>query len=209
MAVYHDPKCKLCRREGIRLYLKGERCFTEKCGIETRAYPPGEHGQTRRRKDTPYGLQLREKQKARRLYGVLERQFRNYYYKAARRQGVTGEILLQMLELRLDNAVARVGLAASHWAAKQLISHRHFMVNGRIVDIPSYQLRPGDLISVRTKSAKVAAIADNFTNRRRTEDPAWLEINEKEMTARVLQVPSREQIPVPIQEQLIVELYSK
>jgi len=209
MAVYHDPKCKLCRREGIRLYLKGERCYTEKCGIETRAYPPGEHGQMRRRKDTPYGLQLREKQKARRIYGVMERQFRNYYRKAARRQGVTGEILLQMLELRLDNAVTRVGLAPSHWAAKQFISHRHFMVNGRIVDIPSYQLRPGDSITVRDKSKKVGAIAENFANRRRTEDPAWLEINEKEMTARVLQVPSREQIPVPIQEQLIVELYSK
>ena len=209
MGVYHGPKCKLCRREGIRLYLKGERCYTQKCVIETRAYPPGEHGQTRRRKDTPYGLQLREKQKARRLYGLMERQFRNYFRKAARRQGVTGEILLQMLELRLDNAVCRVGLAASHWGARELISHRHYMVNGRIVDIPSYQLRPGDLISVRQGSRKIAAIAENFANRRRTEDPAWLEINDKEMTARVLQVPSREQIPVPIQEQLIVELYSK
>ncbi|MBP6875119.1 MAG: 30S ribosomal protein S4 [Candidatus Eisenbacteria bacterium] len=209
MGVYHGPKCKLCRREGVRLYLKGERCYTQKCAIENRAYPPGEHGQTRRRKDTPYGLQLREKQKARRIYGLMERQFRNYFRKATHRQGVTGEILLQMLELRLDNALYRTGLAASHWAARELISHRHFMVNGRIVDIPSYQLRPGDLITVRQASRKVGAIADNFANRRRTEDPAWIEINDKEMTARVLQVPSREQIPVPIQEQLIVELYSK
>ena len=209
MGVYHGPKCKLCRREGIRLYLKGERCYTEKCAIETRAYPPGEHGQSRRRKETPYGLQLREKQKARRIYGVMERQFRNYYEKAARRQGVTGEILLQMLETRLDNVVCRVGMAASHWGARELISHRHFLVNGRIVDIPSYQVRPGDVITVRPGSQKVAAIVENFANRRQTEDPGWLEINDKEVTARVLQVPSREQIPVPIQEQLIVELYSK
>jgi small subunit ribosomal protein S4 len=209
MAVYHGPKCKQCRREGVRLYLKGERCYTEKCAIETRAYPPGEHGQSRRRRETPYGVQLREKQKARRIYGVLERQFHNYYEKAARRQGVTGEILLQLLETRLDNVVFRLGLAASRSAARQLVSHRHFQVNGRVVDIPSYQLRPGDMISVATGSQKVAAIRETFENRRRTEDQPWLESDEKEMTGKVVQVPTREQIPVPIQEQLIVELYSK
>jgi small subunit ribosomal protein S4 len=210
MAVYHGPKCKLCRREGVRLYLKGERCYSDKCAIEHRAYPPGEHGQGRRpRKETQYGEQLREKQKARRIYGVFERQFRNYFLKAARRQGVTGEILLQMLETRLDNAVYRVGLAASRAAARQLIRHGHFQVNGRPVDIPSYPLKQGDVFEVLPDSKKVAAIKDTFENRRRTEDQPWLEIDEKTMRARVLQIPTREQIPVPVQEQLIVELYSK
>jgi len=209
MAVYHGPKCKLCRREGARLYLKGERCYTGKCALEKRAYPPGEHGQGRRPKETPYGTQLREKQKARRIYGVLERQFRNYFEKAARRQGVTGEILLQLLEMRLDNTVYRLGLAASRVAARELIRHRHYQVNGRIVDIPSYSLKPGDMISVRSGSAKLTAIKENFENRRRTEDQPWLEIDEKAMAGKVLQVPAREQIPIPVQEQLIVELYSK
>ncbi|MBD3235377.1 MAG: 30S ribosomal protein S4 [Candidatus Eisenbacteria bacterium] len=209
MAVYHDAKCKLCRREGTRLYLKGERCYTEKCAIETRAYPPGEHGQDRRRRGTQYGTQLREKQKARRLYGILERQFRNYFKSAARRQGVTGEILLQMLEMRLDNTIYRLGLAASRAAARQLVRHRHFMVNRRVVDIPAYSLDPGDVIEVRPASKKIAAIRETFENRRRTEDQPWLEIDEKEMRGKVLQLPARDQIPVPIQEQLIVELYSK
>lgn len=209
MAVYHGPRCKQCRREGIRLYLKGERCYTEKCAIETRAYPPGEHGQDRRRKDTQYGTQLREKQKARRFYGVLERQFRNYFYTAARRQGVTGEILLQLLEMRLDNTVYRLGMASSRSAARELIRHRHFMVNGHLVDIPAYSLKPGNTIEPDHQSAKIAAIRETFENRRRTEDPPWLEIDEKAMRGRVLQLPPREQIPVPIQEQLIVELYSK
>jgi small subunit ribosomal protein S4 len=210
MAVYHGPKCKLCRREGVRLYLKGERCYSDKCAIEHRAYPPGEHGQGRRpRKETQYGTQLREKQKARRIYGVFERQFRNYFYKAARRQGVTGELLLQLLETRLDNVIYRVGMAASRTAARQLIQHGHFQVNGRPVDIPSYALKQGDVIEVLGESKKVAAIKDNFENRRRTEDQPWLEIDEKAMRARILQMPTREQIPVPVQEQLIVELYSK
>lgn len=210
MAVYHGPKCKLCRREGVRLYLKGERCYSDKCAIEHRAYPPGEHGQGRRpRKETQYGEQLREKQKARRIYGVFERQFRNYFYKAARRQGVTGEILLQMLETRLDNSIYRVGMASSRAAARQLIRHGHFQVNGRPVDIPSYPLKQGDVFEVRADSKKVAAIKDTFENRRRTEDQPWLEIDDKAMRARVLQIPTREQIPVPVQEQLIVELYSK
>ncbi|MCK4412641.1 MAG: 30S ribosomal protein S4 [Candidatus Eisenbacteria sp.] len=209
MAVYHGPKCKLCRREGVRLYLKGERCYTQKCAMETRGYPPGEHGQSRRRRETPYGVQLREKQKTRRIYGVLERQFHNYYQKASRRQGVTGEILLQLLETRFDNVIFRLGMAASRAAARQLVSHRHFHINGRVVDIPSCQLRPGDVISVVAGSQKVAAIRETFENRRRTEDQPWLDIDEKEMTGKVLQVPTREQIPAPVQEQLIVELYSK
>jgi small subunit ribosomal protein S4 len=210
MGVYHGPKCRQCRREGVRLYLKGERCYSDKCAIEHRAYPPGEHGQGRRpRKETQYGMQLREKQKARRIYGVYERQFRNYFIKAAGRQGVTGEILLQMLETRLDNVIYRVGLAASRTAARQLIRHGHYQINGRPVDIPSYALRQGDIIEVRPASKNVAAIKDNFENRRRTEDQPWLEIDEKTMQARVLQVPTRDQIPVPVQEQLIVELYSK
>ncbi|MFC1572971.1 30S ribosomal protein S4 [Candidatus Eisenbacteria bacterium] len=210
MGVYHGPKCKLCRREGVRLYLKGERCYSEKCAIEVRAYPPGEHGQGRRpRRPTPYGTQLREKQKARRIYGVMERQFRNYFTKAARRQGVTGEILLQLLEMRFDNTVYRLGFAASRAAARQLIRHRHFTVNGKITDIPSYSLRAGDLIEVRPNAKKLEAIKDTFENRRRTEDQPWLEIDDKELRARVMQVPDRDQIPVPVQEQLIVELYSK
>ncbi|MBM3318751.1 MAG: 30S ribosomal protein S4 [Candidatus Eisenbacteria bacterium] len=210
MGVYHGPKCKLCRREGVRLYLKGERCYTEKCALEGHAYPPGEHGQDRRRrKDTSYGVQLREKQKAKRIYGVMERQFRNYFERAARRQGVTGEVLLQMLELRMDNTVYRLGLAASRSAARHLVGHGHFLVNGRSVDRASYLLKPGDVVSVRPESRKIAAIRENFENRRRTEDQPWLEIDEKEMTGRIAQIPSREQIPVPVQEQLIVELYSK
>ncbi len=210
MGVYHGAKCKLCRREGTRLYLKGERCYGDRCAMESHAYPPGEHGQGRRpRKETQYGTQLREKQKARRIYGVMERQFRNYFKKAARRQGVTGEILLQLLETRLDNAIYRLGFAPSRAAARQLIGHRHFQVNGRIMDIASYSLKPGDVIEVRPKSKKVAAIKDTFENRRRTEDQPWLEVDEKAMKGRVLQLPARDQIPVPVQEQLIVELYSK
>lgn len=210
MGVYHGPKCKLCRREGLRLYLKGERCYTDKCEMEKKPYAPGEHGQGRRpRKQTQYGVQLREKQKARRIYGVMERQFRNYYEAATRRTGVTGEILLQMLETRLDNVVFRMGLAPSRAGARQLIRHRHFEVNGRVTDIPSYSTKPGDVIKVRSQSSKVAAIVDTVENRRRTEDQPWLEVDEKELSGKVLQVPERDQIAVPLQEQLIVELYSK
>lgn len=210
MGVYHGPKCRLCRREGVRLYLKGERCYTDKCAMEKKPYSPGEHGQGRRpRKQTQYGIQLREKQKARRIYGVMERQFRNYYDAATSRTGVTGEIMLQLLETRLDNVVFRLGLAPSRAGARQLIRHRHFTINGRVTDIPSCQMKPGDVVAVRTKSKKVEQIVDTLENRRRTEDQAWLEIDEKELSGKVLQVPERDQIPVPIQEQLIVELYSK
>jgi small subunit ribosomal protein S4 len=210
MAKYKGGKCRLCRREGIRLYLKGERCYTEKCAIERKGYIPGEHGRDRRRvKETPYGQQLREKQKARRIYGILERQFRNYFEKAERKKGVTGEILLQLLETRLDNVVHRIGLAPSRPNARQLVRHGHIEVNGRRVDIPSYQLRAGDVIRVREKSQKLGVIRQTVENRRRTEMQAWLEFDEKKLEGRLVEIPERENIPVPIQEQLIVELYSK
>ena len=210
MAKYKGGKCRLCRREGIRLYLKGERCYTEKCAIERKGYIPGEHGRDRRRvKETPYGQQLREKQKARRIYGILERQFRNYFERAERKKGVTGEILLQMLETRLDNVVHRLGLAPSRSNARQLVRHGHIEVNGRRVDIPSYQLRVGDVIRVRDKSQKLAHIRQTVDNRRRTEMQAWLDFDEKKLEGRLNEIPSRENIPVPVQEQLIVELYSK
>lgn len=209
MAKYTGPKCRLCRREGIRLYLKGERCYTEKCAIERRAYVPGEHGRDRRMKETPYGMQLREKQKARRIYGILEGQFRNYFQKAERKKGVTGEILLQLLETRLDNIVYRLGVATSRPAARQLVRHGHIEVNGRCVDIPSYQVRVGDTVRIREKSRSVSTIKQAVENRRRTEMQAWLDFDDKKMEGRLNQIPSRESIPVPIQEQLIVELYSK
>jgi small subunit ribosomal protein S4 len=209
MARYTESVCRLCRREGIRLYLKGDRCYSDKCAIERRAYPPGEHGQSRRIKITPYGQQLREKQKARRIYGIVERQFRNYFSRAARRQGVTGEILLQLLETRLDNVVYRMGIAPSRNAARQAVRHGHIQVNGRRVDIPSFALKPGDVVSVTEKSRKVEVIKNAVQNRRRTEMQSWLDFDEKAMSGSLLQVPSREDIPVPVQEQLIVELYSK
>jgi len=208
MARYTGPVCKLCRREGTKLFLKGERCFSQKCAIETRNYAPGEHGRDRRRKVSTYGTQLREKQKIRRMYGMMEKQFRLYYKEADRRTGVTGEILMQMLELRLDNLVYRMGFAPSRASARQLVRHRHFSVNGRTVDIPSYQVRPGDVIAVREKSRKVAVIAETIENRRGS-DLEWFTVNEKSMEGRVLNAPRRDQIPAPVQEQLVVELYSK
>ena len=209
MARYKDSVCRLCRREGIRLYLKGDRCYSDKCAIERRSYPPGEHGQGRRPKVTPYGVQLREKQKARRIYGVLENQFRNYFHRASRKQGETGEILLQLLETRLDNILYRLGLAPSRPAARQLVLHGHVHVNGRRVNVPSFSVRPGDSVSIAPSSQKLAAVTEAVTNRRRTEMQAWLNFEEKTMTGVLLQVPAREDIPVPVQEHLIVELYSK
>ena len=209
MARYLDAKCRQCRREGIRLYLKGDRCYSDKCAIERRAYPPGEHGQDRRSKLTPYGQQLREKQKARRIYGIMERQFRNYFHRAERKKGITGEILLQLLETRLDNLVYRLGIAPSRNGARMLVRHGHIMVNGHRVNIPSFGLRPGDSIQVVNKSREIEHIKNTVANRRRTEMQEWLDFDEKVMQGRLLQVPSRDQIPVPLQEQLIVELYSK
>jgi small subunit ribosomal protein S4 len=209
MAVYHDAKCRLCRRAGMKLFLKGARCNSDKCAMERRAYAPGEHGKSRRVKDTDYGTQLREKQKARRMYGVLERQFRNYFEKAARAKGVTGEVLLQMLERRLDNVVFRLGFAANRAQARQLVRHRHFSVNGRKVDVPSFLIRVGDTIQVRDKSRKLLVIQNSLESRKGQSSPEWLEVSADTMSGRVLSIPARDSISTPINEQLIVELYSK
>jgi small subunit ribosomal protein S4 len=206
MARTIDPKCKQCRREGMKLFLKGERCLTEKCAIERRAYPPGQHGRGRI-KQSEYLTQLREKQKAKRYYGVLERQFRTYYEKASRRSGITGENLLRQLECRLDNIVYRLGFAASRAQARQLVRHGHFHVNGRRVNIPSFQVRPDDVLSVTTGSPAEAAIRDatDLT----ASVASWLQADHDNLTGKVLRYPDREEIDTPVQEQLIVELYSK
>ena len=209
MAVYHDARCRLCRREGMKLFLKGARCLTDKCAFERRGYAPGEHGKSRRTKETNYGLQLREKQKARRIYGLLERQFRHTFTKAIESKGVTGEVLLQMLERRLDNVVFRLGLAPSRSAARQLVRHRHFAVNGKSVDIPSYQVRPGDEVQVREKSRELTVVKHSLDSRKGQGVPDWLELHAERLSGRILHVPTRASIGVPINEQLIVELYSK
>ncbi|MDQ6772828.1 MAG: 30S ribosomal protein S4 [Candidatus Dormibacteraeota bacterium] len=207
MANYHGPVCRFCRREGAKLYLKGERCYTPKCAIERRAVPPGVHGQARRRKTSDYGLQLRAKQKARRTYGLLESQFRGYFELAEREPGVTGINLLRRLELRLDNVVYRVGLGASRKQARQLVSHRHFEVNGRTVNIPSYQLKPGDEVRVRQPDSEVFAVALDASRVRPM--PSWLALNESEHSAKVLAVPERPEMEMGVEEHLIVEFYSR
>jgi small subunit ribosomal protein S4 len=206
MARDRSPSCKKCRREGIKLFLKGERCLTEKCAIERRSYPPGEHGRGRI-KQSEYLLQLREKQKARRYYGILEKQFRLYYEKASRQTGITGEALLRMLELRLDNVVYRLGFAGSRAQARQLVRHGHFWVNGRRVNIPSYQCRTGDIISLRPSSPveQVVRDATDLT----ASVPAWLQADHDNLSGKILKAPEREEIDAPVQESLIVELYSK
>jgi small subunit ribosomal protein S4 len=209
MAVYQDARCRMCRRAGMKLFLKGARCNTDKCAIERRAYAPGEHGKSRRIKETNYGVQLREKQKARRMYGVLERQFRNYFEKAAESKGVTGEVLLQMLERRLDNVVYRLGFAVNRSQARQLVRHGHLMVNGRKVDVPSFLVKPGDEVVVREKSRKLTVIVNSLESRKGQTSPEWLELSPERLAGRVLNVPSRGSIPTPVNEQLIVELYSK
>jgi len=193
----------------MKLFLKGARCLTDKCAFERRGYAPGEHGKSRRAKETNYGLQLREKQKARRIYGLLERQFRHTFTKASEAKGVTGEVLLQMLERRLDNVVFRLGLASSRSAARQLVRHRHFAVNGKPVDIPSYQVRPGDEVQVREKSRELTVVKHSLDSRKGQGVPDWLELHAERLSGRVLHVPTRASIGVPINEQLIVELYSK
>jgi small subunit ribosomal protein S4 len=206
MARDRGSQCKQCRREGEKLFLKGERCLTEKCAVERRAYPPGDHGRGRQ-KQSEYRLQLREKQKARRYYGVLERQFRNYYDKATRQPGVTGENLLRLLESRLDNVLVRLGFAGSRRQARQLILHGHWTVNGRRVDIPSYQVRTEDVIAIRTGSGAAEAVRE--ATDLVSAVPAWLQADHDGLTAKVLRHPERSEISVPVQEQLIVELYSK
>ena len=206
MARSLAPKCRNCRREGMKLFLKGERCLTEKCSVERRSYPPGEHGRGRI-KQSEYLLQLREKQKMRRYYGVLESQFRSYYAKASRRSGITGENFLRMLELRLDNVVYRLGFAASRSQGRQLVRHNHFTVNGKKVNIPSYQVSAGDVISMREGSAAKAVVTD-ATDLTASVSP-WLQADHDNLTGTVLRLPDRVDIDTPVQEQLIVEYYSK
>jgi len=208
MARDRGPQCKQCRREGMKLYLKGERCLTDKCGVERRSYPPGEHGRGRQ-KQSEYRLQLREKQKARRFYGVLEKQFRSYYDKASRQPGVTGENLLRLLETRFDNVLVRLGFAASRRQARQLILHGHWTINGRRVNIPSYQVRPEDIIALKATSSNGAQQVIRDATELTAVVPAWLQADHDGLTAKVLRLPERTEIDTPVQEQLIVELYSK
>ncbi|HEX2052816.1 MAG TPA: 30S ribosomal protein S4 [Actinomycetota bacterium] len=208
MANQPSPVCRLCRRERIKLYLKGTRCDSPKCAIERRPYPPGEHGRGRI-KESEYLLQLREKQKARRIYGVREKQFRLYYNKASRAKGVTGARLLQLLESRLDNIVYRGGLAMSRPQARQFVSHGHFQVNGKKVDIPSYHVKPGDVVEVRKRSQSVDRIVEAAAYAAGRTIPDWLSLEAGELRIRVLAEPAREMIDAPVQEQMIVELYSK
>jgi small subunit ribosomal protein S4 len=209
MARYTGPVCKLCRREGQKLYLKGERCYGPKCAFERKDYAPGQHGQNRRRKRSEYGLQLREKQKIRRTYGVLETQFRNYYEKANRIQGITGENLLSLLERRLDNVVYRIGFAPSLRAARQLVRHRHFMVNGQIVDIPSFVVTQGDVVKVKDKSKRLAVIHDSLRRVKEGKLVPYLELDKAKLEGRLTDMPARADIPVDVNEQAVVELYSK
>jgi small subunit ribosomal protein S4 len=208
MARYTDSSCRLCRREGEKLFLKGERCYTNKCSVAKRAYAPGQHGQ-QRKKMSEYGMQLREKQKARRFYGILESQFRKYFDMAVKRKGVTGENLLQILESRIDNVVYRLGLATSRPEARQLVRHGHFTLNGKKVNIPSILLAPGDVIAVSDKfrgSEKVKSIVDIAGGK---VVPKWLEFDAENLTGKMVSMPAREEIDLPIREHLIVELYSK
>jgi small subunit ribosomal protein S4 len=209
MARYRGPVCRLCRREGMKLFLKGERCYKEKCAIERRNAPPGQHGMGRRRKVRAYGVQLREKQKLRRIFGLLEGQFRRTFDEANRRRGVTGDTLLQLLELRLDNVVYSLGFATSRTQARQLVRHGHINVNGRRVDIPSFRVSPGMEISVREKSRKNLHIMEAVEFAQGRGIPPWLELDAEAFNGKVLENPAREDIRFPIQEQLIVELYSR
>ena len=208
MARYTGADCRLCRREGTKLFLKGDRCYTDKCAMERRAYAPGEAGR-KRVKENEYLLQLREKQKTKRIYGVLEKQFRAYYDIASRKQGVTGENLLTILESRLDNVVYRLGFAKSRAEARQQVRHGHIHVNGRRVDIPSFRVRPGDLISVAPKAKEMLVIKSALISNERVQVPAWLEVDIEKLQGSVLSLPQRDQIDLDIREQLIVELYSK
>ncbi len=209
MARYTDPSCRLCRRERQKLFLKGTKCFTEKCPVERRGFPPGQHGQSRRTKVSEYGVQLREKQKIRRQYGLMETQFRNYFEKALKQTGRTGETLVKMLERRLDNTVYRMGFAPSRKAARQLVTHGHFMVNHEPVDVPSYLLRAGDLVNVREKSKKLEVIHASMKRMKDTSMLPWLSLDKGSMTGTFLNIPERTDIPLNADEQLVVELYSK
>jgi len=209
MARYTEAKCKLCRREGMKLFLKGERCYSSNCAIERRPYGPGQHGRRRGRKPSDYKLQLREKQKVRAIYGVLERQFRLYYAEANRRPGPTGENLCTLLEKRLDNVIYRCGFAPSRAAARQLVRHKHVLVEGHVCDVPSRQMRTGQTVSIRTKSQNIPMIGDALKGTVRRERLPFVEADEKKLEGRLLAEPQLSDLPIPIQENLIVELYSK
>ena len=209
MARYIGPVCRLCRREGMKLFLKGERCYTDKCAIEKRNVPPGQHGRSRKAKMVGYGVQLREKQKVKRTYGVLENQFRRYFEAADRQKGITGALLLQMLERRMDNVIYRLGFATSRPQARQLVRHGHFTVNGKKVDIPSFQVRQGDMVGVRQSSVANVTIQHAMEEVKGRGVPEWLMLDAAATAGRISQLPTREQINLPVQEQLIVELYSK
>jgi small subunit ribosomal protein S4 len=208
MARYIDANCRLCRREHQKLFLKGTKCFTDKCPVEKRAYPPGQHGQVRRTKVSEYGIQLREKQKVRRIYGILEAQFRNYFIQARKQTGRTGEMLIKLLERRLDNVVFRMGFAASRKAARQMVIHRHFTVNGRTVDVPAFLVRAGDIVAVRERSRKLEVIHSSVKRMKDGLYP-WLSLDKANLSGTFLNIPDRADIPLNANEQLIVELYSK
>ncbi|HDH04619.1 MAG TPA: 30S ribosomal protein S4 [Nitrospirae bacterium] len=208
MARYRDALCRLCRRESEKLFLKGDRCFTDKCAVERRKYAPGQHGQ-RRRKFSDYALQLREKQKAKETYGLLEKQFKRYFYMADKKQGVTGSNLLQLLECRLDNIVYRLGFASNRRQARQLVLHGHLTVNDRRVNIPSCLIRPGDIIGLKEASRKLTVIEENISRMEHRGLPSWVEIDVNNLKGKMLHYPSRDEIELPVKEQLIVELYSK
>ena len=209
MARYTGAVCRLCRREGQKLFLKGDRCYTEKCALDRRAYAPGQHGNARNKKLSEYGLQLREKQKARRYYGVLESQFAQYFEMAAKRKGMTGENLLSILETRLDNVVYRLGFAMSRAEARQLVRHAHFTVNGKKVNIPSYLVKVGDVVELREKSRSLDKVKGSLEANASRVIPKWLDMDKTTYVAKVVAVPAREDIDLPIEEHLIVELYSK
>jgi len=208
MARYTGADCRLCRREGIKMFLKGDRCYSDKCAIERRPYPPGMAGKKRPR-DSEYRVQLREKQKAKRIYGLLEKQFRGYYKIASRLAGITGENLLRLLESRLDNVVYRLGFAASRDEARQNVRHGHFLVDGRRVDIPSYRLKPGQVVAVAVKAREMSVVKAAIISSSKMEIPGWLEVDVEKLQGKVLSLPTRDQIDAPVREQLIVELYSK
>ncbi|MBU2548550.1 MAG: 30S ribosomal protein S4 [Proteobacteria bacterium] len=208
MARYTDASCRICRRENSKLFLKGDRCYGDKCAFERRSYPPGQHGQ-RRSKISDYGIQLREKQKVKRMYGLLEKQFRSYFEKAESQKGITGINLLILLERRMDNIVYRLGFATSRNQARQLVRHNHFLVNGRKVDIPAYLVKPGDKVTLKEKSRKIGLILESMETVARRGVPSWLEMDKDNFSGQVLSLPTREELTMPIQEQLIVELYSK
>ncbi len=209
MGKYRGPVCRLCRREGIKLYLKGERCYGPKCALERRPYPPGQHGQKRARRPSDYAVRLREKQRLRRIYGLNEKQFRNLFEEAAKKKGVTGTVFLHLLESRLDNVVYRLGIASSRRQARQLVRHGHITVNGRRVDVPSYRVKPGDVVAVHEKSKNLGAIQANVELAKGRKGVPWLEFDAEKLEGKFLRYPDREDLALPVNEQLVIEFYSR